>query len=510
MKTCAETRDENLALVHQDADAVEIHRDTVRPDWRSDRPAEDPYKLKAWGFIAAKPSEYLVHYRRGRLRERSSGQGATCFKLPWDTVAILPTSFKEVTFEANQITSDNVDVRIRGMAVYHVADPLKTYTLVNFSFRERAEAKLAATITDICRSTAKWLVANMTVDECIRRRREEIAESLKNEVSRVITAGESGWGLALDTIHIQDVFVVDDAIFEAMQQNYKARALMDAELARLEMDKKLRTEQVAAERLAREQKVRLETEMADIERDAATRKAMEDAKARERVAEAEKERRIREADCEAHVKLKAVADAERQQAAEIEVQKRTSLDRVAADEEVARRELSKDAEVARAKKESEVVIFDLDRYRVENNEGIATYKVEAAERRETEVAEAERGRAMTRLEVDTAAHAEEVGYRRSLREIENAVAEGRLTEQFVSEALPEIARAFSAQFGRIHVMQISGGNGHGAGAMSPLVTAFAQLLEVAKGQGIDLGALLNRKQAPEGADHPPADDRESA
>jgi flotillin len=50
--------------------------------WRTGRPIEDPAKTKRWGFLAAKPSEYLVHVRKGKVRARSSGQGAVCFKLP--------------------------------------------------------------------------------------------------------------------------------------------------------------------------------------------------------------------------------------------------------------------------------------------------------------------------------------------------------------------------------------------------------------------------------------------
>ncbi|HEY1556602.1 MAG TPA: hypothetical protein VGF94_17320 [Kofleriaceae bacterium] len=33
--------------------------------WRSGKPVEDPEKLKRWGFIGAKPSEYLVCTRAG-------------------------------------------------------------------------------------------------------------------------------------------------------------------------------------------------------------------------------------------------------------------------------------------------------------------------------------------------------------------------------------------------------------------------------------------------------------
>ena len=44
--------------------------------WRAGRPTEDPGKIKRWGFVTAKPREYLVHVRKGRVRSRTSGQGA--------------------------------------------------------------------------------------------------------------------------------------------------------------------------------------------------------------------------------------------------------------------------------------------------------------------------------------------------------------------------------------------------------------------------------------------------
>jgi flotillin len=93
---------------------------------------------KPWGYIAAYPHEYLIHFRRGRLSNRTSGQGARCYKLPADTVFIIPTSLKEIVFQANQLSADNVDVRIRGMAIYRIADPLRIYTMLNFSDRQRA------------------------------------------------------------------------------------------------------------------------------------------------------------------------------------------------------------------------------------------------------------------------------------------------------------------------------------------------------------------------------------
>ena len=66
-------------------------REREHEGWRAGRPVEDPAKTKHWGFVTAKPSEFLVHCRRGRVLG-SSGQGATCFKWPWDSVAVVPTT----------------------------------------------------------------------------------------------------------------------------------------------------------------------------------------------------------------------------------------------------------------------------------------------------------------------------------------------------------------------------------------------------------------------------------
>ena len=77
---------------------------TVGAGWRQGRPVEDPEKTKRWGFVTAKPSEYLVHVRRGEVRRASSGQGATCFKWPWDAVAVVPTSFQRLMFRADPVS----------------------------------------------------------------------------------------------------------------------------------------------------------------------------------------------------------------------------------------------------------------------------------------------------------------------------------------------------------------------------------------------------------------------
>lgn len=203
----------------------------------SNSPENAADRLPRFGYVTAKPSEYLIVYRNGKLLSKASGQGARFFRMPGDEVSVVPTTFKEVRFQANQVTKDNVDIRIRGMALYRISDPVRIYKLINFTNRPAAELKLANVISDLCRSTTKWLVANMDVEECLRRRKEEIASSLKNEVARVVSGtSESSWGVEIMTIDILDVYIQDEELFESIQAKFKAEKKREAELAVLDAE----------------------------------------------------------------------------------------------------------------------------------------------------------------------------------------------------------------------------------------------------------------------------------
>lgn len=240
--------------------ALALHERESAFELTSNSP-DDRRLSKSWGWVAAKPSEFLIVYRKGTLSEELCGQGARVWKRPSDTIAIVPTTLKEVVFQANQITGDNVDVRLRGMLLYRIIDPLRIYKLINFTSRSQAEAKLARMLADMCRSTAKWLVANMTLEECNRRRKEEIAGSLKREVAAVAT---EGWGVEIVTIDIQDVFIQDQRLFEALQASYRLARERDAQLAAQALKRRIEEQRIADERALVEQRHALTLETAEL------------------------------------------------------------------------------------------------------------------------------------------------------------------------------------------------------------------------------------------------------
>lgn len=197
------------------------------PFWRAGKPAEDPEKLKRWGRVSAKPSEYLIHMRRGQLRP-TSGQGASCFKLPGDSVAVVPTTVQKLQFTADQVTLEKVGVEVTGLAVYRIVEPLIAFRMLNFSFPERAQEKLEALLVDMFAGAVRRLVASLSVEERLTRRKDGLAGELMREIAPVVSGRggvddttDKGWGVLLDTIEIQDVRILSPAVFGNLEAHHR-------------------------------------------------------------------------------------------------------------------------------------------------------------------------------------------------------------------------------------------------------------------------------------------------
>jgi flotillin len=381
-------------------------------------------RRKRWGFVSALPSEYLIVYRRGQLREKVSGQGARCFKWPNDTVAIVPTTLKEVLFR--------------------ILDPLRIYRLVNFTNREQAESKLGRIIADTCRSTAKWLVANMTVEQCMRRRKEEIAAALRGEVARVVGSGDpAGWGVEIVTVDIQDIYIQDDQLFSAMQARFKAETEGAAAMARTTANQQVRNHAIGVERDLAEREQQLALEKARL-------KAEVDLEQSRRTAEVERER--------------ARLAAENEQA---------GLGQM---------------------KQTEAEKFGLDRFRVEENAGIALERVGAENTRESLAAEGRLARARIDAQAaETASRQEAEALARRLA-AESAASPASIERLFMTQALPELAKTFAeaAHGMRFSVLQSAG---EGSANATPMGFLLSQLLELLD-QRLGRGAQVERRQVP--------------
>jgi len=206
--------------------------------------SDDRWKI-SWGFISARPHEYLIHIRNGKLVRKTTGQANRCFKRPNDTVIIIPTSLKQLIFHASQLTLDNIFIRLRGFVIYRISQPEKIYERISFWDRQSGEKKLARMIGEQCRSHSKWLVANMTLEDCLRKRKEAIADSLLKELALVIT--EENFGVEIESIDIQDIKIFEETLFMAYQSPAKEIIFKNQQLSVLERKRDVRTRELLQE-----------------------------------------------------------------------------------------------------------------------------------------------------------------------------------------------------------------------------------------------------------------------
>jgi hypothetical protein len=429
----------------QHDDGPETVRGRYLEGWRAGKPTEDPEKLKRWGRVSARPSEYLIHMRAGKVRPASSGQGASCFKFPSDAVAVVPTTVQKLRFSAGQVTREKVGVEVTGLAVYRIAEPLIAFRMLNFSFPERAQQKLEEMLVEMFAGATRRLVANLTVDECLSRRKEGIATELMLEIAPVVSGRgrpddetDMGWGVVIDTIEIQDVRILSSTVFSNMQARYRQTQELEAREAALTTERAVKLGEAEATRRIELTQLAAKTEV------------------QKRRQEAEEEARLGE--IAAAARVAAVKLAEEQRAAE----QRLSI-------EVVRAQLEADVEATRHTASLARVEHELAHLRLQAEMSAARRAIA-----ESEIAIAELAARQAIL-----AQEPELSRARALREIENAVSAGAV-QMVVAQRLPDLAAAFQQKMGHVHVTAMSGENPFGF-----ITAAVEGVLGIARAAGLD-------------------------
>ena len=443
---------------------------TTTEGWRKGKPEEDPEKMKRWGFVAAKPSEFLICMRGGKVV--LSGQGATAFKWPWESVSIVPTTVQRLHFVADQVTSEKVGVQVTGVAVYRIADPLIAFRMLNFSYPERAQEKLASMMVEMFIGATRRLVANLTVEQCLTRRKDALSSELMREIAPVVGGTgrpedrtQRGWGVVVDSIEIQDVRVMSAAVFANMQARYRQeleRQAREAELAReraVQQDEASTEQQVELARVAAQTEIRRERqaseEAARLEKLASDTRIEETRVATERASkqaqlDSERELQLKKIEAEASVMMQKQAAAERARLSQLQADAKAEAARHAmrvAAEAQAIEVLAAQARVAEGKR----VLAEVELKTVE------------LEMKKQQLAH--------HLELDRAAR---------LRDIDNTLTP-EVIQLAVANRLPELAAAFQQKMGEVHVTAVDGANPFGY-----VAAAVEGVMGLARSAGLEL------------------------
>ncbi len=474
-------------LAHRGETSI-VERPRYSNGWRTGKPEEDPDKMKRWGLISAQPSEFLVRMRGGKVV--ASGQGASTFKWPWDSVAVVPTTAQPLHFTADQITSEKVGVRVTGIAVYRIADPLIAFRMLNFTFSERAQEKLSEMLEEMFVGATRRLVANLSVEQCLTRRKDALASELMREIApvvggtgRVEDRTVRGWGVVIDSIEIQDVRIMSNAVFTNMQARF-----------RQEQEQKAREAELSKERAVRLDETNTQRQI-ELGRVATAREILQRKQA------AEEEARLEKLQSEARVEKARLEQDRAQQQAQLAHQREIELAKIATEQELRSRKAALEEqtrldavaaasriEQARIQGETEKAEAEAQARKARNQHEVDAVH-EAAELEQARALVAEARRALSQIELATVelelkkqelAQSLELWRAEKGRQIENTYSPEAI-QMTLAQNLPELAKAFQQHMGTVNVTAIDGANPFGY-----VAAAVQGVISIAESAGLKL------------------------
>lgn len=189
--------------------------------------------MKNIGYIVATPAEFLIHQRLGKIRRQ--GRGISALSLPIiDRCYRIPSCTHSLTFIADQITAENQGVEVSGFAIWKIDDPETAIRNFNFADQDSAIIAIRASLKDVVESAIRHQVANMTIEDVLRKRGTIILE-LKKELAYI--AGQ--WGLTVETIEIKNVRISSAQVFANMQAGFRDEVRLASETSGLETDREI-------------------------------------------------------------------------------------------------------------------------------------------------------------------------------------------------------------------------------------------------------------------------------
>ena len=83
-------------------------------------------------YIKVPPTQYVLHYRGGKLKRSGAGLAFFYFK-PSATIVIVPVGSADVPFIFNEISSDFQSITVQGQLIYRVQDAKLVSSLLNYT-----------------------------------------------------------------------------------------------------------------------------------------------------------------------------------------------------------------------------------------------------------------------------------------------------------------------------------------------------------------------------------------
>lgn len=181
-------------------------------------------------FKKFKTNEYVIHFRRGRVKRAGTG-GVVILWPVLDEVVVIPTTVQQTLLEAREkvVSYEYQDVALTAFVYWRVTNPEISFSKVSWNptRSDYVEKALKNATEAIIRTTC----ANMKIEAIIRNR----AEIIKN-VTTELHALSGDWGITVESIEIRDVEVLDSRLKDNLEAVKKIEEAQRAQLRQADME----------------------------------------------------------------------------------------------------------------------------------------------------------------------------------------------------------------------------------------------------------------------------------
>lgn len=212
----------------------------------------------------ARPTEFLVTSRKGRLR--NVGLGRRCLLLPGGDFVTVPAVKQEAAFAMTQESRDGIPLRFKGIVVFSVSDPVRAASCFDFAGAAGIE-QLQALIAHVCLGELRDRVSRMAMSACIEERKTSLSAAVEAALREVADQQGASWGINIDLVQIAQVFIVDDELRARLEAEVRDELQARSERSHIEMQEAVQRARLASERRLAQEALETERERAGIETD---------------------------------------------------------------------------------------------------------------------------------------------------------------------------------------------------------------------------------------------------
>lgn len=209
-------------------------------------------------FIKARPNEFLVAGRQGRIVNK--GLAASAFRWPGTSYVKVPSAQQQTHFQMTQESSDGIPLRFKGMVIYRVARPEEACRLFDF-FSGSGLESIGDMLATLCLGELRATVSGMTMQRCVEERKTTLTGVLTSILDETVS---KGWGVEIEVVQVAQVYVVDAQLREQLEAEARDAIRTQSMLSGLRAQQELEAAKTRAEKENLEHSLALSTERARI------------------------------------------------------------------------------------------------------------------------------------------------------------------------------------------------------------------------------------------------------